>query len=139
GILKSGPAKGPQFRLVLPPGLTLTGVADRVGMLRGHNRDTFLQVAQSGAVRSKYEPTDGMSLEGLIYPDTYFVSKDETDQQILTRLVSAFDQKADTIGLSGPNAAGMTPYQTVVAESLFERVSKLDEARPLCTAASLTP
>ena len=134
GILKSGPAKGPQFRLVVPPGLTLAAVADRVGMLQGHNRDTFLQVAQSGAVRSKYQPPDVTSLEGLIYPDTYFVSKDETDQQILTRLVSEFDQKADTIGLSGPNAAGMTPYQTVVAASLVEREAKLDEDRPLISA-----
>jgi UPF0755 protein len=134
GILKSGPAKGPQFRLVVPPGLTLAAVADRVGMLRGHNRDTFLQVAQSGAVRSKYQPPEVTSLEGLLYPDTYFVSKDETDQQILTRLVSAFDQKADTIGLSGANAAGMTPYQTVVAASLIEREAKLDEDRPLISA-----
>ena len=134
GILKSGPAKGPQFRLVLPPGLTLAAIADRVGMLQGHNRDTFLQIAQSGAVRSKYQPPEVTSLEGLLYPDTYFVSKDETDQQILTRLVSAFDQKADTIGLSGPNAAGMTPYQTVVAASLIEREAKLDEDRPLISA-----
>jgi UPF0755 protein len=134
GILNSGPAKGPQFRLVLPPGLTLAAVADRVGMLQGHNRDTFLQVAQSGAVRSKYQPPEVTSLEGLLYPDTYFVSKDETDQQILTRLVSAFDQKADTIGLSGPNAAGMTPYQTVVGASLIEREAKLDEDRPLISA-----
>jgi len=134
GILKSGPAKGPQFRLVVPPGLTLAAVADRVGMLRGHNRDTFLQVAQSGVVRSKYQPPDVTSPEGLVYPDTYFVSKDETDQQILTRLVSAFDQKADTIGLSAANAAGMTPYQTVVAASLIEREAKLDEDRPLISA-----
>jgi peptidoglycan lytic transglycosylase G len=134
GILKSGPAKGPQFRLVVPPGLTLAAVADRVGMLQGHNRDTFLQVAQSGGVRSKYQPPEVTSLEGLLYPDTYFISKDETDQQILTRLVSAFDQKADTIGLSGANAAGMTPYQTVVAASLIEREAKLDEDRPLIAA-----
>ena len=134
GVLKSGPAKGPQFKLVLPPGLTLAEIADRVGMLQGHNRDTFLQVAQSGVVRSKYQPADVTSLEGLVYPDTYFVSKGETDQQILTRLVSAFDQRADEIGLSGPNAGGLTPYQTVVAASLIEREAKLDEDRPLISA-----
>jgi UPF0755 protein len=134
GVLKSGPAKGPRFKLVLPPGLTLAEIAGRVGMLQGHNRDTFLQVAQSGVVRSRYQPADVTSLEGLFYPDTYFVSKDETDQRILTRLVSAFDQRADEIGLSGPNAAGLSPYQTVVAASLIEREAKLDEDRPLISA-----
>ncbi|HEY4397863.1 MAG TPA: endolytic transglycosylase MltG [Acidimicrobiia bacterium] len=134
GLLKSGPAKGPQFRLVVPPGLTLADVAARVGTLQGHSSDAFLQVAQSGAVRSKYEPPETTSLEGLIYPDTYFVSKDETDQQILARLVSAFDQNADAIQLSAPNAAGLSPYQTIVSASLIEREAKLDEDRPLISA-----
>jgi UPF0755 protein len=132
--LKSGPVKGPQFQLVLPPGLTLGEVADRVGKLEGHSRDAFLQVAQSGAVRSKYQPPEVTSLEGLLYPDTYFVAKDETDQQILTRLVSAFDRNADAIGLSAPNAAGLSPYQTIITASLIEREAKLDEDRPLISA-----
>lgn len=132
--LKSGPTRGPQFQLVIPPGLTLSEIADRVGALKGHNRDAFLQVTQSGAVRSKYQPPEVTSLEGLVYPDTYFVGKDETDQQILTRLVSAFDRNADAIGLSAPNAAGLTPYQTIVAASLIEREAKLDEDRPLISA-----
>jgi peptidoglycan lytic transglycosylase G len=133
-VLKSGPAKGAEFRLMLPPGLTLAEVADRVGTLRGHTRDAFLQIAQSGVVGSKYQPADVTSLEGLTYPDTYFVSKDETDQQILARLVSTFDQKADEIGLAAPNAAGLSPYQTIVAASLVEREAKLDEDRPLISA-----
>lgn len=133
-VLKSGPAKGAEFQLTLPPGLTLAEVADRVGTLRGHSRDAFLQVAQSGVVRSRYQPPDVTSLEGLLYPDTYFVSKDETDEQILIRLVSTFDQKADQIGLAAPNAAGLSPYQTIVAASLVEREAKLDEDRPLISA-----
>jgi UPF0755 protein len=133
-VLKSGPAKGAEVQLTLPPGLTLAEIADRVGTLRGHSRDAFLQVAQSGVVRSKYQPPEVTSLEGLLNPDTYFVSKDETDQQILTRLVSTFDQKADQIGLAAPNAAGLSPYQTIVAASLVEREAKLDEDRPLISA-----
>jgi len=133
-VLKSGPAKGAEFQLMLPPGLTLAEVADRVGTLRGHSRDGFLQVAQSGVVRSKYQPPEVTSLEGLLYPDTYFVSKDETDEKILARLVSAFDRRADEVGLSEPNAAGLISYQTIVVASLVEREAKLDEDRPLISA-----
>jgi len=132
--LKSGPAKVPEFELMLPPGLTLNEIANRVGALKGHSRDAFLQVAQSGVVRSKYQPPDVTSLEGLLYPDTYLVSKDETDEQILRRLVSSFDRNADAIGLSAPNAAGLSPYQTIVSASLIEREAKLDEDRPLISA-----
>lgn len=128
-VLEEGPASPPQFELLLPPGLTLNEIADRVGTLPGHNRDTFLAAAQSGVVRSRYQPPEVTSLEGLLYPDTYFVTEKETDEEILTRLVSAFDQKADSIGLSAPNAAGLSPYQTIVAASLIEREAKLDEDR----------
>jgi UPF0755 protein len=128
-VLEDGPASPPQFELLLPPALTLNQIADRVGTLPGHNRDTFLAVAQSGVVRSRYQPPEVTSLEGLLYPDTYFVAQNETDEQVLTRLVSAFDQKADQIGLAAPNAAGLSPYQTIVAASLIEREAKLDEDR----------
>ncbi len=49
-VLKSGPAKGAEFQLTLPPGLTLAEVADRVGTLpRPHPR----RVPPGGAVRSR--------------------------------------------------------------------------------------
>jgi len=133
-VLKAGVAKGPELQLMLPPGLTLAQIADRVGMLPGHSKDAFLTLAQSGAVRSRYEPPEVNSLEGLLYPDTYFVSKGETDQDILTRLVTAFDKKADEAGLAAANAAGLSSYQAIVAASLIEREAKLDEDRPLISA-----
>ena len=52
----------------IPPGLTLNQIADRIGQLPGHSRETFLQVANSGIVRSKYQPADVNSLEGLAVP-----------------------------------------------------------------------
>jgi UPF0755 protein len=132
--LKRGPAKGPESKLALPPALTLDQVADRVGQLPGHTKEGFLAAAQSGVVRSRYQPAEVPSLEGLLYPDTYTIAKDETDEQILARLVSAFDAQADAIGLSTANTSGLNPYQTIVAASLIEREAKLDEDRPLIAA-----
>jgi UPF0755 protein len=122
----SGLAAGPdaavadQAKLLLPPGLTLSRIADRVGALPGHSRDAFLAVATSGLVRSKYQPVGSTSLEGLTWPDTYFVGPHQTDQQILEVLVRAFDTHGDSFGLAGPNSAGLTPYQAVVSASLIQ-------------------
>jgi UPF0755 protein len=132
--LEDGPPKAAEVKLDIPPGLRLDQIADRVGRLPGHSREAFLAAAQSGAVRSKYQPAEVTSLEGLLYPDTYFVTKDEADEQLLSRLVAAFDQHADAAGLANPNASGLTPYQTVVAASLIEREAKLEEDRPLIAA-----
>jgi UPF0755 protein len=121
-VLEAGPdgAAAGQLRLLLPPGLTLGKIADRVGQLPGHDRDTFLQVASSGVVRSKYQPEGVTSLEGLTWPDTYFVSDTQTDQQILEMIVGEFDERADALRLAVPTASGLTPYEAIVSASLIQ-------------------
>ncbi|MFI5045572.1 MAG: endolytic transglycosylase MltG [Acidimicrobiia bacterium] len=120
--LEAGPARAVsnQVKLLVPPGLTLDQIADRVGALPGHSRDAFLAVAGSGAVRSKYQPAGVTSLEGLTWPDTYFVGEHETDEEILRVLVNAFDEHADAAGLGTPNPSGLSPYETIVSASLIQ-------------------
>jgi UPF0755 protein len=133
-VLKAGPPKGADLVLTIPPGLTLPQIAERVGKLPGHDADAFLALAASGQIRSRYQPLGVNSLEGLLEPDTYFLEADDTDAEILQRLVDTFDARADAIGLGNPNAAGLDPYQTIVAASLIEREAGIDEDRPLISA-----
>ena len=123
--LERGPdaAVANDFTLLLPPGLTLQQIADRVGKLPGHDSATFLQLARSGAVRSKYQPADQPSVEGLTWPDTYFVAKSQSDTDILRTIVAAFDKHADAANLaSAPVTTGgtLTPYQAVISASLIQ-------------------
>jgi UPF0755 protein len=136
-VLKAGPpvAAAADLTLLLPPGLTLTQIADRVGQLPGHKRDTFLQIANSGAVRSKYQPANVNSLEGFLFPDTYRIGAHEDDGAVVKKLVARFDEIADRVGLpSSPSTSGLTPYQTLVAGSLIQTETKLAEDAPLISA-----
>jgi cell division protein YceG involved in septum cleavage len=55
--LRGGPRRIVQDqKLLLPPGLTLAQIAERVGKLEGKSAQKFLTAASSGAVRSRYEP-----------------------------------------------------------------------------------
>ena len=112
--LRGGPALiVPDYKLLLPPGLTMAGIAERVGKLPGKSADAFLQVAQSGTVRSRYEPEGVMSLEGLTWPDTYFIGANETETQILQKIVDEFDNRADELGLAGADATGLAAVPDV--------------------------
>jgi UPF0755 protein len=116
----SAASAGDHFTLALPPGLRLEQIADRVGALPGHDRDAFLALARSGSVRSRYQGPQP-SVEGFTWPDTYFVAKRETDQQILQTIVTAFDKNADALALaSAAPAEGLTPEQAVVVASLVQ-------------------
>ena len=126
------PAAGGQVQLLLRPGLTVAGIAATVAALPGHTQAAFLAAVNSGQIRSAYEPGTTSSLEGLLFPDTYFVLPNESDASILRRLVNRFDQIGDQIGLGATTA--VTPYQTVVVASLIQQEVKIPTDGPLVAA-----
>jgi len=119
-----------ETRLTIPEGFDLAQTAAAVGQLPGLSAARFLQLAQSGAVRSPFEPAGVNDLEGLIFPDTYFVDSTEDEQEILQTMVDRFDDIAAQVGLSNSEAAiGLTPYQTVILASLVEKEAKVPQDR----------
>jgi UPF0755 protein len=135
--LRGGPRRiVPDIKLLLPPGLTLQQIADRVGKIEGKSSQRFMEAAQSNTVRSRYQPPEVTSLEGFTWPDTYFIGANETEQQILQKIVTQFDAKADAIGLGASGAAnnGMTPYQALISASLIEAEAGTPDDAPLISA-----
>ena len=116
-------AAGPNvFPLVVPPGFTVSELAQRVGQLPGHDASTFLGVATDGAVRSPWQPAGVTSLEGLLGTGTYTVVPGETDRQLLAKMVDRFDALAARLGLAaGAERLGFTPYQVVTVASVVEK------------------
>jgi UPF0755 protein len=125
--------RGPEVRrdrITIPEGSTLEQIAERVGQLPGRSAETFRQVALSGQVRSQFQPEGSNNLEGLLFPDTYFVTDDDDETIILRRMVERFDQVAGELGYAGAQeAAGRSPYETVVIASMVEREAKVQEDR----------
>jgi UPF0755 protein len=134
--LRGGPRRTiPDIELLLPPGLTLQQIADRVGKLEGKSGDAFMAAANANTIRSKYEPNDTTSLEGFTWPDTYLIGANETEAQILQKIVSQFDAKADEIGLASSGANnGMTPFQALVSASLIQAEAGTKDDNALISA-----
>jgi UPF0755 protein len=133
GTVRTAPTvQAAQYKLFLRPGLTLSQIGDVVATLPGHTKAAFLAAANSGRIRSRYEPPATNSLEGLLAPDTYFVGTTETDDSILHRLVAHFDALADSVGVN--TATAVTPYQTIIIASLIGQEAKLQSDSPLVSA-----
>ncbi len=129
-VLEGGAAKADDEKVTVPEGLTLAEVAKVVGGMPGRSADRFLEVANSGTIRSQYQPAGNNSLEGLILPETYFVSKGDDEAKILRKMVDSFDQVASQLNLTGAAASfGLTPYQAVIVASMVEREARVDEDR----------
>ncbi|MDQ4069284.1 MAG: endolytic transglycosylase MltG [Actinomycetota bacterium] len=129
-VLESGAAKAEDERITVPEGLTLPEVAKVVGQMPGRSSERFLEVANSGTIRSQYQPPGNNNLEGLILPETYFVTKGDDEAKILRKMVDSFDQVATQLNLAGAAARfGITPYQAVIVASMVEREARVDEDR----------
>lgn len=126
-------ARGPApivERLTIPEGFTLGQIGAKVGALPGHSPAQFLAVAQSGVVRSPYEPPGSNNLEGLLFPDTYTFGRATSDAAILGLMVDRFDQEAAAAGLDqAASTLGVTPYQVVTVASMVEREARVPADR----------
>ncbi len=121
-------------RLTIPEGFTVRQIAAEVGGLPQLHLSAakFESAATSGEVRSPYEPSGVDNLEGLLFPATYQVQQGDSEIQVLEDLVGAFNDQAQSIGLSAAAAQlHMTVYQVVTVASIVEREAKLPRDRPL--------
>lgn len=136
-ILESGP-KVEYTRLVIPEGFTLEEIATRVDALPGIEGSVFLDLARTGAVRSQFQPENVQTLEGLVFPDTYHVSTEEDERQLLERMVQRFEQVAEEVGLDAGDKTGdsdsRSSYEVVVIASMVETEAKVAKERPLVSA-----
>lgn len=127
--LEAGP-KSDARRLTIPEGLTLRQVAERVGQLPGRSAERFLDVAGSGAVRSRFQPPGSSNLEGLLLPETYAIGEKDDERAILERMVRSFDTVAAQAGIEDVSQGGLIdPYQAVIVASLVEREGRVPEDR----------
>ncbi len=116
-------AAGPNVSSVtVLPGFTINEVATQVGEVAGHDPSHFLALANSGTVRSPFEPAGSTNLDGLVATGTYLVVPGESDQTLLRDMIARFDTLADDVGLTTAAAAvGVTPYQAITIASIVEK------------------
>lgn len=125
--------KGPKLktdRLTVPEGKTIKEIAELVGAVPGMNREKFLEVVNSGTVRSEFQPTGVTNLEGFLFPDTYFLYPADDETSIVKRMVSQFDSKARAMGFgNSQKTIARSTYDTLIIASLIESEGKFSHDR----------
>ena len=131
-------------RLATPPSATFANVTfpegftiDQMGVRLADrtlrlSAERFIAAANESAVETWLRPEPGGSLEGLLFPDTYQVSGEETEEQVVARMVSLMERVGRQEGLDeSEESVGLSPYQVLIVASLIEREAKVAEDRSL--------
>ncbi len=98
--------------------------------LKLRNEDQALALMNDTSLIKDLDPT-ATSLEGYMFPDTYFVQSTTTAQQLLERSVEHFHQvwKKDLADLA--NARKQSAHDVVTIASIIETEAKLTTERPV--------
>ena len=125
-------------KVTFPEGYTVTQIAKRIEdkTPRITARD-FFDAINNPLLGSEYFPTNTdflvgvpFRLEGLLFPDTYQVSGDETATSVVDRMLRLMERVGNQEGLSdSQEKVGKSPYEVLIIASIIEREAKLENDR----------
>src|SRR3954451_20978588 len=125
--------------LRVPPGLWLSEVAVRVHDQMHLDPIKFVALVKTGAdgtITSRYQPAGSASLEGLLYPDTYYFTPKSTAADVVHTMVTRFDEIAGQAGIAAAaSATGHSPYDVVKVAALIQGEAKYDADRAVVASA----
>jgi UPF0755 protein len=131
-VLTTPPEPVPTLRLTIPEGYRLTQIADRVEEELGIPAKRFLKATEDGDWSlPPYLPKDAPSIEGFLFPETYFVREDADADGVIRELLDQFGTEAETLPWANAQELGVTPYEVVTIASMIEREAALDRERPI--------
>lgn len=133
-VLDAGPRPPRSDTVTIPEGLTVSQIVPRLADpetgIERWSADALRAALDSDQIRSRFQPPDQPSMEGLLFPDTYEVA-DETDERtFIRRLVNEMDARLTALDIEDRAfALGRTPYEIIVIASLIEEEARVPEER----------
>ena len=118
--------------VTFPEGMTVAQMATRLSeKMTFMKAEDFVAAANSPDTASTLRPKSVSSLEGLLFPDTYQISGDDTESRVVARLSSMMERVSRQVDLAaGAKARGFSPYEVLIIASLIEREAKVSSDRP---------
>jgi len=129
-VLKTPPSATYQ-KVTFPEGYTISQMGARLAekTLR-LNADQFVAMANDPSIETPYRPEGQTSLEGLLFPDTYQISNDQNEKQVVQQLAKQMVRVASQEGIEDSQAkVGLSPYKVLIIASMIEREAKVDADR----------
>jgi len=120
-------------RLLVPPGYNIWDVAAEIDKIWPGKAQHFLELCRDPRfIRSL--SIDADSLEGYLFPDTYFVRRFDTVEMVARQMVGNFNRAWTPEFEQRAAALGYTRHQIVTIASIVEKETGLADEKPLVAA-----
>jgi len=130
-ILVSGRAV--LHKVTIPEGYTLVQIAQLLAEKKLVDPEAFIAAAHDPDLIRSLD-IKASSLEGYLFPDTYYFAKGTSPKSIIKTMLAQFKKKITPQMIKRAKALGYTLHQIITLASLIEKEVKVDEERPLISA-----
>ncbi|KZE64614.1 hypothetical protein AWM68_10765 [Fictibacillus phosphorivorans] len=123
--------------MVIPEGLTVMELADRLSQKGIVNREVFLNKAKTWNTLTKEQreqlelnndkvhPKVKYAMEGLLYPDTYYFEKKMDEDVVIRQMTDRMIEKTAQLNIT----TNQTPYEMITLASIIEKEALLNKEK----------
>jgi UPF0755 protein len=135
-IITGGEVKTQRVKLTFPEGWTAKQMAERI-KANGFSDTDFLSIVKNPSqnVIDSFpilaQIPKGQSLEGFLFPDTYYFVKDATAEDIVVKMVKNFSQRISDNMLTDIAGQKKTLFEIITMASIVETEVKTDDDRKI--------
>ncbi|RMH31486.1 MAG: endolytic transglycosylase MltG [Nitrospirae bacterium] len=123
-----------QHAVTIPEGFTMVQIAELLDEHGLTNRHEFLRVCRDASFIRTLGigvPTNAPSLEGYLFPDTYFLTRRMSPHDIVRMFVRRFNKVFTEELRMRARDIGLTVHEVLTLASIIEKETSLPEERPV--------
>ena len=118
-------------RITIPEGINFAEIATRLNNANLANKKIILSLINDPDLIQKTGVPEAKSLEGFLFPETYFFSRAETERQILATMIAQYRKIFNFEFRKRTKEIGMTEYEILILASIVEKETGNASERPL--------
>ena len=133
-LLQQKPNYTSDYKLTIPEGYTLVRIASLVDEMGFVTKEDFISEANNGTF--EYDFLEGIPkreyyLEGYLFPDTYYLTGEETAHDIIVMLLNRFQTIYNRSVKSGLENSNYTLDEILIIASMIEGEAMIDSERAI--------
>ncbi len=122
-----------RYKVTIPEGFTLFQVAQAVAKTGIISRDAFVESALDPATREFFQ-VDAPSMEGFLFPDTYFFAPTMTPLEIMARMVGRLREAYTQEMEERAERMGMSATEVITLASMIEKEAVAPQDKALISS-----
>lgn len=122
-----------RYRVTIPEGANIFDIGEIIAATGLITKQDFIQSAQEEDT-TKFFGIDAPSMEGYLYPDTYFLSPHMTALEIMSKMVGRFNEVYTHEMKQHADTTKMSTTEIVTLASIIEKEAVFNQEKPIISS-----